>query len=148
MLCERSSAIALFVERPICSSFEMYAVLILFFLFIYSKKMCKSHFQLLRERIIVVATFPEHPAYSNFEMFSVLILGLLFWFVVTYPKSMCKSNLFFVNLGALRRKKKILPHSWTTLYIAISKCIVCWFYFFYFDFPLFTKNACMKVIYS
>ena len=37
--------------------------------------MCKSHFQVLRERTIVIATFPEHPVYSNFEMFSVLILG-------------------------------------------------------------------------
>ena len=92
--------------------------------------MCKSHFQVLRERTIVIATFPEHPVYSNFEMFSVLILGPSFWFAVAYPKSMCKSNLVFVNLGALRRKKKILPLSWSTLYIAVSKCIVCWFYFF------------------
>ena len=138
----------MFVEHPICSSFEMYAVFILFFLFIYSKQMCKSHFQVLRERTIVIATFPEHPVYSNFEMFSVLILGPSFWFAVAYPKSMCKSNLVFVNLGALRRKKKILPLSWSTLYIAISKCIVCWFYFFYFNFSLFTQNACMKVIYS
>ena len=68
--------------------------------------MCKSHFQVLRERTIVIATFPEHPVYSNFEMFSVLILGPSFWFAVAYPKSMCKSNLVFVNLGALRRKKK------------------------------------------
>ena len=48
VLCERSSAIALFVEHPLCSSFKMYTVLILFFFCdfatIYSKRMCKSHF--------------------------------------------------------------------------------------------------------
>ena len=49
VLCERSSAIALFVEHPLCSSFKMYAVLIVFFVLfcfatIYSKRMCKSHF--------------------------------------------------------------------------------------------------------
>ena len=27
-----------------------------------------------------------------FTMYSVLILGFLFWFVVTYPKCMCKSH--------------------------------------------------------
>ena len=49
VLWERSSAIALFVEHPLCNSFKMYAVLILFFVLfcfatIYSKRMCKSHF--------------------------------------------------------------------------------------------------------
>ena len=123
----------------LCSSFKMYAALILFsllfcFATICSKRICKSHFflkfQVLRERTIVFASFPEHSVYSKFEMFSVAILGFLFWFhllehplygnlemfgvlilgflcwfTATYPKSMCKSNLFFVILGAPQRKK-------------------------------------------
>ena len=40
-------------------------------------------------------------------MYNVLILGLLFWFLVIYPKYMCKSlEIFFlVKLGAPRKKQ-------------------------------------------
>ena len=112
VLRERSSVIASFPEHPVHSNFEMFSVLIIGFLF--------------------WLDFPEHPVYDTFEMFSVLILGLLFWFPVTYPKNMCESNLFFVILGA---PKTILLLSWSTLHIAISKCIVSWFFFFLFWFP-------------
>ena len=37
---------------------------------------------------------------------------------------------------------------WSTLYIAFSKCIVSWFWFSFFHFPLFTQNAFVKIIYS
>ena len=149
MLCLWS---ALFVAVSKCMLFLFYFFLNFFFQ-LFTQRECVEvlfcfKFQVLRKRTNVIGSFPEHPVYSNFEMFSVLILGPSFWFTVAYPKSMCKSNLVFVNLGALRRKKKILPLSWSTLYIAISKCIVCWFYFFNFNFSLFTQNACMKVIYS
>ena len=58
-----------------------------------------------------------------------------------------KSNLFF-NFRCITKEKTILLLSWTTLHIAISKCIASWFYFFYFDFSLFTQYASVKVIYS
>ena len=86
VLRERSSVIASFPEHPAHSNFEMFSVLIIRFLF--------------------WLDFPEHPVYDTFEMFSVLILGLLFWFPVTYPKNMCESNLFFVILGAPKKKKQ------------------------------------------
>ena len=66
-------------------------------------------FQVLRERTNVIASFPRYPVYIDFEMFSVLILGFLFWFVMTYSKSMCKSNLFFVILASFI----LLYHVWT-----------------------------------
>ena len=96
------------------SSFKMYAVLILFFLnFVLQVftqrervKVTFLKFQVLREWTNVIASFPQHFAYSSFKMFSVLILGFSFWFVMTYPKSMCKSNLFFVILGAPGMKKR------------------------------------------
>ena len=52
VLCERSSAIALFVEHPLCSSFKMYTVLILFFFVI---------LQLFTQRECVKVTFFEIP---------------------------------------------------------------------------------------
>ena len=86
-------------------------------------------FQVLPEGTNVNASFQEHCVYSNFEMFSVLILGFLLWFVVTYPKGMCKSNSFFVSLGVPRKKKTILLLSWSTLHMTVSECIASWFHF-------------------
>ena len=117
MLCERAVLLLCFVEHPECSSFKMYAVLILFFhkfvsqLFIQQEciKVTFLKFQVLRERTNLIASFPKYPVYIEFEMFSVLILGFLFWFVVTYSKSMYKSNLFFVILASFI----LLYHVWT-----------------------------------
>ena len=128
---KRNSPIAYFVEHPVYSILKMYSFLILVFLFwfttIHSKwftqrecvKVTLLKFQVLRERTNVIASFPEHLIYSNFEMFSVLALGVLLWF--DFPD---------------------------TLYAAISKSTVCWSYFFHFDFPLFTQNDSITVIYS
>ena len=86
VLRERTNVKASFPEQLVYSNFETFSVPILGFL--------------------VWFDFPEHPVYGNFEMFRVLILGFLFWFVVTYTKSMCKSDSFFVILGAPRRKNR------------------------------------------
>ena len=93
------------------SSLKLYVVLILFLLILHLLKegVYKSvflKFQVLRERSNVITSFLEHLVYSNFKMFSVLILGFSFSFVVTYPKSMCKSNLYFVILCAPGRKQR------------------------------------------
>ena len=97
-------------------------------------------------RVLFWFDFPEHPVYGYFEVFSVLILGFLFGFAVTYPKSMCKSNLYLVILGALRRENNIAyfeehpAHSSFKMY-----CVLI--LFCYFDFPLFTQKASVKVIF-
>ena len=177
MLRERSSAIALFVEHPVCTSFKMYTILILFFYFfifiLFCNYLLKENFEItgapwknecycifpraacikqLRNvecphtRVLFWFDFPEHPVYSYFEVFSVLILGFLFGFAVTYPKSMCESNLHFVILGALRRENNIAyfeehpAHSSFKMY-----CVLI--LFCYFDFSLFTQKASVKVIF-
>ena len=177
MLGKRSSAIALFVEHPVCTSFKMYTILILFFYFfifiLFCNYLLKENFEItgapwknecycifprapcikqLRNvecphtRVLFWFDFPEHPVYSYFEVFSVLILGFLFGFAVTYPKSMCKSNLYFVILGALRRENNIAyfeehpAHSSFKMY-----CVLI--LFCYFDFSLFTQKASVKVIF-
>ena len=177
MLRERSSAIALFVEHPVCTSFKMYTILILFFYFfifiLFCNYLLKENFEItgapwknecycifprapcikqLRNvecphtRVLFWFDFPEHPVYSYFEVFSVLILEFLFGFAVTYPKSMCKSNLYFVILGALRRENNIAyfeehpAHSSFKMY-----CVLI--LFCYFDFSLFTQKASVKVIF-
>ena len=102
VLRKRSSDIVFFVEHPVYSNFKMYSVLILVFLFWFAtipQKCCKnlSFFEILRalrkKQWHHIASFVEHLAYSIFKMYSVLILG--FWFVVTYPKCMNKSHLFW-----------------------------------------------------
>ena len=177
MLRERSSAIALLVEHPVCTSFKMYTILILFFYFfifiLFCNYLLKENFEItgapwknecycifprapcikqLRNvecphtRVLFWFDFPEHPVYGYFEVFSVLILGFLFGFAVTYPKSMCESNLYFVILGALRRENNIAyfeehpAHSSFKMY-----CVLI--LFCYFDFPLFTQKASVKVIF-
>ena len=183
MLRERSSAIALFVEDPVCTSFKMYTILILFFLFFYfyfvlqlftqrdwvkvtvfeitgapwknecycifPRAPCIKQFRNVEcphTRVLFWFDFPEHPVYSYFEVFSVLILGFLFGFAVTYPKSMCKSNLYFVILGALRRENNIAyfeeqpAHSSFKMYFVLIR-------FCYFDFPPFTQKTSVKVIF-
>ena len=62
---------------------------------------------MLRKKTNIIASFPERSVYIAIpKCFGVLILGFLFWFAMTYPKSMCKRNSFFVILGAPRRKKR------------------------------------------
>ena len=177
MLGKRSSAIALFVEHPVCTSFKMYTILILFFYFfifiLFCNYLLKENFEItgapwknecycifprapcikqLRNvecphtRVLFWFDFPEHPVYGYFEVFSVLILAVFFGFAVTYPKSMCESNLYFVILGALRRENNIAyfeehpAHSSFKMY-----CVLI--LFCYFDFPLFTQKASVKVIF-
>ena len=134
----------LYVAVSKCMLFLFYLFLILFGNYLLKDNAQKSlfwKFQVLRESTNVVGFFPEHPLYSNFEMFSVLILGILFWFVVNYAKSMCKSNLFFVSLGAPLRKKRYcffrgapcIDHFQNAPDISIH------FKFFYFDLPLLTQ---------
>ena len=97
----------------------MYAVLILFFLLLFilffqrfsqiffTQIVTFLKFQVLREKTNITASFTEHSVYIAIpKCFGVLILGFLFWFAVTYPKSMCKSNSYFVISGAPRRKKR------------------------------------------
>ena len=60
---------------------------------------------------------------------------------------MCKCQ-FSWNFKCSVKETVVLLFLRSTLYIAFSKCIVSWFWFFFFDFPLFTQNASVKVIYS
>ena len=90
----------LYVAISKCILFLFYFFLLLIFWFatIYSKWMCKSHFfeipgTPLRKPMLL------HLSWSTLfieilKYLIDLILGFLFWFVVSYPKSMCKSNLF------------------------------------------------------
>ena len=42
----------------------------------------------------------------------------------------------------------MLLRSWSTLCVAISKCIVSWFYFFYLNFLQLIQSACVQVNFS
>ena len=131
----------------VCRNLKIYSLLILVFLFLFAtihpKYFSKSHlflkFYMLRERSSDIASFVEHPAFSNLKMYDVLIFLFLICFATFCPKSLCKSY-FLEILGALL--------SWSTLYIAFSRCIVSLYYFFYFVLPCFTQKNFCKVIFS
>ena len=140
-----------FVEHPVCSSFKMYAVLILFFHYfvsqLFTQRECVKvnflKFQVLRERTNVFVSFPKYPVYIDFEMFSALILGFLFWFDLpehpVYNNFNNCNNLFMFcraspkwmyriqfswNFRCSGKEAVILLRSWSDLYIAISKHLV------------------------
>ena len=60
---------------------------------------------------------------------------------------MCKSH-FFWYFRCFAKGAMILLRSWSTLYIAVSKCKVSWFYFFYFNLPVLAESAYIKVNFS
>ena len=98
-------------------------------------------------RSSVIASFVEHPGYKNFQMYSVLIL--LFDFVLPLLTQILDIKVICSwNFGCSSKEAVMLLLSWSTLYIAFPNCIVSWFYFFYFDLPLFTQSASLKVISS
>ena len=80
-------------------------------------------------------------------MYSVLILVFYFNWLQLFQRGAAKIN-FSSNSSCSAKEAMLLLSSSNTLYIVFSKCKVYWFYFSYFDLPLFTESAYVKVIYS
>ena len=127
----------------------------LVFLFLFAtinpKCICKSRlslrFQVLREGSSFIAFFVEHPVRNNSKMYSVLILVVFILILQHLPKIRIK-KAFILEISRAPRKKAVkLRLSWSTLYIASSKCIVSWFWSFYFDLSTFTTSVCIKDIF-
>ena len=87
-------------------------------------------FWMLRERSSDIACFVEHPVYSSFKMYSVLIL--VFYFdLPLLMQNVCLKVKFSWTSRRSAKQAVILLHSWSTLYIAFSKCKVSWFLFLF-----------------
>ena len=151
MLRERSNNIASFVEHPVCSNFKLHTGFILLFSFwfatIYSKWMCKSHF-FLNSRCSAKELMSLHLFQST--LYIAISKCLVSWYQVFYfdlswsTQRACAKAIYICNFRCSTKENTILLLSRSTLHIAIKKCIVSWFYFFYFDFPLCTQNASIK----
>ena len=121
VLREKTNVIASFPEHLLYSNFEMFRP---------TQKACTkaiNFFVILGppRRKNDIASFVEHSAYSNFKMYSVSWFYFSkFWFPTIHPKFFCKSH-FFLKFRCFT--KRAVPLSWSTLYTAVSKCIVCWF---------------------
>ena len=76
-------------------------------------------------------------------MSSVLILFFLFSFPTIHPEYPCKGH-FFLKFRCSTKGAVLLHLSRSALYPAISKCIVCWFYFPYFWFPTIQTECFYK----
>ena len=168
--------------------FFIFLLLLLLFWFanVYSKWMCKSHFfwnswcsakepmlfhlsrspvysnfKILVSFILIchdlpkehvqrksdIASFMEHPAYISFTMYSALILFFYFDFPLFTQNASVRVNCSW-NFWCSPKGVVILLLSWSTLYIAVWKCIMSLFYFFCFVLPRFTQNASVKSLFS
>ena len=72
-----------------------------------------------------------------------------FYIDLSWPtQTACAKVIYICNFRCPMKEKTKLLLSWSTLHIAVSKCVVSCFHLIYFDFPLFTQHASIKVIYS
>ena len=86
--------------------------------------------------------YRDPPVYNIFKMCdSVLIFNL-----PRLTQRQFVKVTFSWNLRGSRKEAGLLLRSWSTLYIAFSKCKVPWFYSSCFNFSLLTESAYVKVI--
>ena len=62
-------------------------------------------------------------------------------------QTLCIKLIYSWNFMCTAKEAVILLLSWSTLYVAFSKCIVYWFYISHLDLPLITQNASEKAIF-
>ena len=104
---------------------------------------------MLREKSSVIASFVGHPVCSNFKTYSVLILFYYYFDIPQFTQNASIKVIHSWNFKCSAKGAVILLLSWSVLYIAVWKCVVSSFYFFfYFDLPLVTQIACVKVTFS
>ena len=128
-LPERSSDIASFVEHPVAVS---KCILLLFYFFHYyfdlklftqSESVRVTFFEIpgaLRKNQCY-SIFPGAPCIQGAFLQNVYCPDTRIFILIC--QDICKSNLFF-NFRCTMKEKTILLFSWTTLHIAVSKCIV------------------------
>ena len=141
MLCQRSSDIAPFAEHPVYSNFKMYILLILVLCFylpqftqnvsakvVYSwncRCSAKGAVVLLRLwRSLYLAVWNRIVSLFYF-FFS------FFFFLRRFTQNTSTEVIFSRNFRCSTKGAVILRLSWSTLYIAFSKCKMSWFYFWF-----------------
>ena len=89
----------------------------------------------------------EYSVNSNFKLYSDLILVIFIFIRYRSPSVTVEKRIFPESLGT-PQKNQCYCFFRGTQCMTISECIISWFWFFYFDFPLFTRGVRIKVIYS
>ena len=139
VLRKRNRDISSFVDHPVYRTFKLHSILFLVFYFdllVFTQSSCVKVFflELLGAawRRSDIASFVERLPYSIFTMYSVLTLGFLFWFVIAYPKCMCKSSgiIFSGNSRCSAKETAMLLLPWCTLCIAFWNYKVHWLLIF------------------
>ena len=110
------------------------------------KKYLFLNFQVLRERSSDIVSFVEHPVYSSFKMYGLLIL-VFYFYLPLFTQNVSVKVVYSWNFRSSVKEAVVLLHLWSTLYLALWKCIVSLFYFFFF-LSRFTQNTSAKVIFS
>ena len=140
MVHEGSSFIVSFLEHPVCSNFQMQSVLILVIFFQLATINPKGIFKILfvfffnfrcsvKEAVLLLCSWSTlYIAFSKYKMswfyFSYFNLPLL------TESAYVKAN-FFLRFMCFAREAVLLLLSWLNRYVAISKCIMSWFQFFF-----------------
>ena len=75
-------------------------------------------------------------------------LYLLYFDLSRFTQSVCIKVIYSWNFRCSWKEAVLLLLSWSTLHVAVSKCIVSWFYFLYFNLRLLTESAYVKFNFS
>ena len=131
---KRRSDVASFVDHPVYSIFKMYSVLILVFYFdlpLFTQKACVkvtyfwNFWCSAKEAVLLLCSWNTlHVAFPKCKV------SLFYFFYFSLPlltESVYVKANFPWNFRCSSKEAVILLLSWSTLYIAFSKCIVRWF---------------------
>ena len=86
---------------------------------------------MLREKISDIVSFVEDPVYSNFKMYCLLIL-VIYFYLSLFTQNVSAKVVYFWNFRWSAKEVLILLCLWSTLYLALRKCVVSLFYFLLF----------------
>ena len=73
---------------------------------------------------------------------------MLYFDLSPFTQSVCIKVIYSWNFRCSWKKAVLLLLLLGTLHVAISKCIVSWFYFLYFNLPLLTESEYVKFNFS
>ena len=127
--------IAFFVEHPVCSNFEMYSVLVLVFFYfswlpLIHSASAKVDFSWnfrcsVKEAVLLLHSW--RVLYIAFSKYKVSWFYFSYFNLPLLTETVYEKVTYSWNLRYSTKEAVLLLLSWSTLYVAISKCIVSWF---------------------
>ena len=133
-LREGSNNIASFVKHPACSIFKMYSVLILVFCFdlllliqfaCVKVKFCWTSRCSAKQAVTLLRSWST--LYTAFSKCKVSWFLFFSFYLLLFTQTVCLKDIYSWNFRSSLKEAVIMLLSWSTLYIAFSKCKMSWF---------------------